>query len=131
MNPRDQAEAGDGDPTKTVQLDDTYRLGMVRAGESDDSGHHLTKLVAGGLLGRMPCTRWNSDPAMHALRFTYYVTVAAHAAYSRALTEATMGGKEVSPEVVGAEAKAKARMAEARAKLHDATGTIDGGRRRP
>ena len=37
MNTRDQAEPGDGDPTKTVQLDDAYKLGIVCAVERDDS----------------------------------------------------------------------------------------------
>jgi hypothetical protein len=37
MNPRDQAEAGDGDPTKTIQLDDTYRIGIARTSESRHS----------------------------------------------------------------------------------------------
>ena len=35
MNRRDQAEAGDGDPTKTVQVDDTYRVEIARTSESD------------------------------------------------------------------------------------------------
>ena len=119
MNPRDQAEAGGGDPPKTVQLDDTYKLGIVCAGERGDnerSAHPVLRPVSIS----MPRTRWDSDPEMHALRFTYSVAVAAHAACSRALTEATMGGAEASPELIGAEAKSKARMAEARAKLHSA-----------
>jgi hypothetical protein len=37
MNPRDQAEAGDGDPTKTVQLDDTYRVRIERGSDCRDS----------------------------------------------------------------------------------------------
>jgi hypothetical protein len=39
MNPRHQAEAGNGDPTQTVQLDDTYRLRIVCRSESGDSAH--------------------------------------------------------------------------------------------
>jgi len=36
MKTRDQAEAGDVDPAKTVQLDDTYRVRLGR-GETGDS----------------------------------------------------------------------------------------------
>jgi tellurite resistance protein len=63
---------------------------------------------------------WNSNPAMQALRLTYNAAVAAHASCSRALTEATLRGGQASPELIEAEAKAKARLAEAREMLHTA-----------
>jgi dihydroxyacid dehydratase/phosphogluconate dehydratase len=63
---------------------------------------------------------WNSNPTMQALRLTYNAAVAAHAACSRALMEATLCGGQASPELIEAEAKAKALLAETRARLHNA-----------
>ena len=37
MNPRDQAKAGDGDPTTTVQLDDTSRVWIAAGNETGAS----------------------------------------------------------------------------------------------
>jgi len=66
---------------------------------------------------RMP---WNSDPTMQALRLTYNAAVAAHAACARALSEAVLRGDQPTPDLVKAEARAKARLSEARERLHTA-----------
>jgi hypothetical protein len=61
---------------------------------------------------------WNNDPAMQALRLTYNAAVDAHATCARALTEAVIRGEQPSAALIEAEARAKARLHEARAKLH-------------
>jgi hypothetical protein len=63
---------------------------------------------------------WNNDPAMQALRLTYNAAVDAHATCSRALTECVIRGEQPSASLVEAEARAKARLSEARTRLHDA-----------
>ena len=61
---------------------------------------------------------WNDDAAMQSLRRAYNAAVAAHADCSRALTEASFRGDLPSQDAVDAEAKARATMNDARARLH-------------
>jgi hypothetical protein len=63
---------------------------------------------------------WSNDPTMQALRLTYNAAVDAHATCSRGLTEAVIRGEQPSAPLIEAEARAKARLNEARAKLHEA-----------
>jgi hypothetical protein len=63
---------------------------------------------------------WNSNPAMQTLRLRYNAAVAAHADRLRALTDASLRGEEPSPAMVEAVAKTKARLTEARDRLHTA-----------
>jgi len=57
---------------------------------------------------------------MQALRLTYNAAVDAHATCSRALTESVIRGEQPAAPLLEAEARAKARLSEARAKLHEA-----------
>ena len=70
---------------------------------------------------------WNKDAAIQSLRLTYNATVSAHAACSRALTEATLRGDVPTPALVEAERKAKLRLDEARVKLHRAMASAISG----
>ncbi len=63
---------------------------------------------------------WSNDPAVQSLRLTYNAAITAHATRSRALTDAALRGEQATPEMIEAEAKAKARLTEAREKLHAA-----------
>jgi hypothetical protein len=66
----------------------------------------------------MAAVPWTDDPAIQSLRLTYNAAVSAHADCSRALTEATLRGDLPSQAEIDAEAKARARMNNARAQLH-------------
>jgi len=57
---------------------------------------------------------------MQALRMTYNAAAAAHASCTRALTHVALSGEQARPDMVAAEAKAKASLVEARQKLHTA-----------
>jgi len=63
---------------------------------------------------------WNDAPTIQALRMTYNAAVAAHASCTRALTRVALSGEQAQPDMVAAEVKAKARLVEAREKLHAA-----------
>ena len=63
---------------------------------------------------------WNDAPTIQTLRMTYNAAVAAHASCTRALTRVALSGEQVQPGMVAAEMKAKARLVEARQKLHTA-----------
>ena len=66
---------------------------------------------------RMP---WNDDPSIRALRLSYNAALSAHTDRSRALSEATLRGELPSASLVQAEAVARTRLNDARAKLHAA-----------
>jgi len=74
---------------------------------------------------RMP---WNDAPTMHALRTAYNAAAAAHASCTRALTRVALSGEQPQPDIVAAEVKAKARLVEAREKLHTAMALAMGGK---
>jgi hypothetical protein len=70
---------------------------------------------------------WNDDSATQSLRLTYNAAVSAHAECSRALAEAASSGSLPSQAATEAEAKAKARLNDARAQLYVAmTRAIEG-----
>ena len=71
-------------------------------------------------LGDIAAMPWTKDAAIRSLRLTYNAAVSAHAACSRALAEATLRGDVPTPALVEAERKAKLRLEEARARLHQA-----------
>jgi hypothetical protein len=71
---------------------------------------------------------WNDDSVIRSLRLAYNAALDAHSARYRALTETVMRGELPSPTLVGAEAVAKARMIEARAKLHAAMAAAMNGK---
>jgi len=71
---------------------------------------------------------WNDAPTIQALRMTYNAAVAAHASCTRALTRVALSGEQPQADVVAAEAKAKARLVEAREKLHTAMALAMGGK---
>jgi hypothetical protein len=70
---------------------------------------------------------WNDDRSIQSLRLTYNAAVTAHRACARALAEATLRGDVPSAPLLEAEQKAKARLEEARAKLHQAMSNAIGG----
>ena len=75
---------------------------------------------------------WNDDRSIQSLRLTYNAAVTAHRACARALTEATLRGDVPAAPLVEAEQKAKARLEEARTKLHQAMSkAISGGDAEP
>ena len=79
MKTRDQAEAGDVDPAKTVQLDDTYRIRIGR----DESGHSERAApprvrVSSPSTERLPLDdQWRQAEAALALALTEFKTAAA------------------------------------------------------
>jgi hypothetical protein len=62
---------------------------------------------------------WNVDPAVHALRLGYNAAASAHLNSARALGKPLCGDTPTS-ELLEAEAQARERLEEARAKLHAA-----------
>jgi hypothetical protein len=75
---------------------------------------------------------WSDDPAIQSLRLTYNAAVSAHADCSRALREAVLRGDVPLQAAVEAEAKARARMDDARAQLHAAMrNAIEGTHAKP
>lgn len=63
---------------------------------------------------------WSHDPSVQALRLTYNAAIAAHAACARVLTEASIRGETPSHAAMEAEVAARARLDDARSKLHAA-----------
>ena len=63
---------------------------------------------------------WIDDPTIRSLRLAYNAAVAGHSACFRALSELVMRGEQPSSTAIEAEAAAKARMVEARRRLHAA-----------
>ena len=63
---------------------------------------------------------WNDDPYMQSLRLAYNAAVSAHSNCARALTESALRGDVATKDAVEAEAKARARLNEARRELHAA-----------
>jgi len=82
-------------------------------------------------VAQSPAMPWNDDQAVQALRMTYNAAVSAHAGCSRALTDAALRGERPSPEMVEAEAKARARLDEARDRLHAAMARAAAGNKAP
>jgi hypothetical protein len=71
---------------------------------------------------------WNDDRSIQSLRLTYNAAVTAHRSCARAVNEATLRGDVPAAALVEAERKARARLEEARAKLHQAMSkAISGG----
>jgi len=62
----------------------------------------------------------NDAPPIPELRTAYDAAAAAHASCTRALTRVALSGEQAQPDMVAAEVKAKARLVEARGKLHTA-----------
>ena len=63
---------------------------------------------------------WHNDPEMQALRLAYNAALTAHADRAHAVTEAMLQGQQPPPDLVEAEAKARAHLNAARKRLHDA-----------
>ena len=70
----------------------------------------------------------NDAPTINALRVAYNAAAAAHASCTRTLTRVALSGEQPQPDIVAAEAEAKARLVEAREKLHTAMALAMGGK---
>ena len=63
---------------------------------------------------------WRDNSGIRSLRLAYNAALSAHSSRLRVLTEVMLRGDRASPLLIGAEAAAKARVIEARQKLHAA-----------
>jgi hypothetical protein len=82
-------------------------------------------------MAQSPVMPWNDDPAVQALRMTYNAAVSAHSGCAKALTDAALRGEAPSLQMVEAEAKARARLDEARDRLHAAMALAAAGKKGP
>ena len=60
---------------------------------------------------------WTNSPEIQSLRLQYNAALTAHSASKRTLLEAMINGATPLPELIAAEAKAKALLEDVRAKL--------------
>jgi hypothetical protein len=70
---------------------------------------------------------WDDHPQMRSMRLAYNAALSAHSACARVVSEAVMRGEQPTASMLGAEAAAKVRLQEARAKLHAAMAKALGG----
>jgi len=107
MNPRDQVEAGDGDPTRTVQLDDTYRLEIGRnSGDREQIARSLQRMLS---LSTVPpidqCVQ--AELALNAALAEFKTAAAA-------VIDRIKGGEHLPKPELDREWKARVQLMEAR-----------------